>query len=142
MKPAAYGFDDLAVGQSSTQTVTFTEESVKVFTALTGDRAPVHSDAQYARAMGYSDRIVHGMCVASHFSTILGMHLPGPNTVIHSVQLSFVKPVIIGQTVRYTADIARLVASVHVVQLNLRVESDSGELIVRGQAQCGFRRAS
>jgi 3-hydroxybutyryl-CoA dehydratase len=142
MKPAAYGFSDLAVGQSSTHTVTFTEESVEIFTALTGDRAPVHSDARYAQAMGYSDRIVHGMCIASHFSTILGMHLPGPATVIHSVQLSFVKPVIIGQTVRYTADITRLVESVQVVQLNLRVESETGDLIVRGQAQCGFRRAS
>ena len=142
MKPVVYGFGDLAVGQSSTHTVTFTEESVNAFMALTGDRALAHTNALYARAMGYSDRIVHGMLIASHFSTILGMHLPGPNTVVHSVQLSFAKPVIIGQTVRYTADIARLVTSVQVVQLNLRVESDTGELIVRGQAQCGFRKGS
>lgn len=142
MTTRVYGFHDLAVGQQSTRTVTFTEESVSAFSALIGDHAPVHVDTEHARTMGYQDRIVHGMFVAAHFSTILGTSLPGPNTVIHSVQVSFTKPVLIGQTVRYTVDITRLVASVQVVQLDLRVESDAVGLVMSGRAQCGFRKAS
>jgi 3-hydroxybutyryl-CoA dehydratase len=142
MTSTAYGFHDLAVGQQSSRMVTFTEESVSAFSALTGDHTPVHVDAQYARTMGYQERIVHGMFVVAHFSTILGTDLPGPNTVIHSVQVSFAKPVLIGETVRYTVDISRLVKSVGVVQLNLRVESDSGALLTSGRAQCGFRKTS
>lgn len=140
MPAAALTFVDLEVGQRSRLTISFTEASVDAFMMLTGDRAPIHSDVAYARAMGYPERIVHGMCVASHFSTILGIHLPGPSTVIHSVQLSFAKPIFIGQTVNYIVDVARLFASVQVVQLDLHVEAESGDQLVRGQAQCGFRK--
>jgi len=67
------------------------------------------------------------------------MHLPGPQTVIHSISLSYVRPVFVGQAVRYRVEVTKLVASVKVIQLRLSVLDGEGGEIVRGTASCGVK---
>lgn len=60
---------------------------------LTGDRNPLHMDSEYAATTRFGERIAHGMLVASYFSALVGMYLPGRRTLLPSQEVKFVKPV-------------------------------------------------
>ena len=136
---AKRGLEGFREGEEYVTSLVVSSEMVERFTALTGDAAPIHLDVGAAREMGYSDRVSHGLLVAAHFSTILGMYLPGPSFVIHSVEFAFAKPVYVGQTVTYRACISAVIPSVCVLKLELHVLSVDGEELVRGKAQCGLK---
>lgn len=136
----ALGFADLRIGQTADRSCRIDAEAVECFAKLTGDRAPVHFDADHAVGLGFKGPIAHGLLVASQFSSLLGQELPGPATVIMKFACDMVKPVDVGDVVHYTVRIARLVDSVGAVTLDLVAENDRREIVNRGSATCVFRR--
>ena len=131
--------DELASGQFYEREVTLTEERLRQFVELSGDSAPAHVDLAHAQALGFRDRIVHGFLVAVPYSAMLGMHLPGGNTVIQKLQLDMVAPVFVGDTLTYRVAVERIVPAVKAVVLSLSAHNDRGELVSRGSATCVFR---
>ncbi len=77
----------------------FSLDDVRNFAALVGDSNPIHLDVNAARAAGFDQCICHGVLVGSLFSTIMGMHLPGPQSVYLQQSFSFVRPVLVGEEV-------------------------------------------
>lgn len=138
MAPDSPGMDDFTEGMEFTDTVFFGDALVQDFIRLTGDRAPAHLDATKARVMGFAGRIVHGLLIAAPFSTILGMHLPGPRTVIQSMQLDFRQPVLVGQHVFYRVKLRRLVPAARTAIVDLSAEVDD-VVALTGNAKCIFR---
>lgn len=130
----------LSEGQRHQQTVTLDDGKVTQFVSLTGDCAAVHTDGDTARAMGYEDRIVHGLLVASHFSGVLGQHLPGQDYVIHSLNFGFRQPVYVGDTVDLVATVDSVNEALGAVQVKLSVRRDGAE-VMTGTARC-VRRAT
>src|SRR6185295_7235732 len=70
-------FEDISVGQSAQFEMLVTEEMVGQFAQLSGDQNPLHVDHQYAAGTSFGAPIAHGMLLASFFSRLVGMHLPG-----------------------------------------------------------------
>lgn len=129
---------DLTVGDSASQSVTFTVELREAFHALANDSAPVHVDAEFARAIGYDAPILQGLCVTSRFSRLIGMHLPGEGAVIESLMFKFRKPVYAGRPVEYRVEVVRILRALRVARLKLTVKSDD-QLCISGEAQCLLR---
>jgi 3-hydroxybutyryl-CoA dehydratase len=135
-----YQFSDLSVGMSATTTRVFSLSDIDTFRVLAPDAAPVHFDQAVAKEMGYRDVLVFGWLAGAPFSGLLGMELPGPATVLHSVRISMVAPVYPGDEIQYRAEIKQLAASVKAVVLDLEaVRVLDQQVVIRGQAQCGFR---
>ena len=111
MATAANGvfFEDLSVGQEASLSKTVTEADIAAFAEISGDKNPVHLDAQYAATTIFKERIAHGMLSAAYISAVFGMKLPGPGAIYISQTLNFKAPVKIGDTV---------VTKVKVVELN------------------------
>jgi len=130
--------DDLSEGMEATHEVVFDDACVECFIRLTGDDAAVHVELAAAHRMGFPDRIVHGLLVAAPFSRLLGKFLPGPRTVIQSIELDFRRPVPRGSTVVYRVRLRRLVPAVRTAVLDLAAEVD-GVLAAGGTAKCTFR---
>ena len=133
------GIDAIAEGQEYSENVELDETRVSAFIALTGDTAPIHTDIEHAKRMGFPALVVHGLLVAAHYSRMLGMHLPGGNTVIHHIQLDMVQPVFVGETLTYTVSVSRVIAAVKTVKLNLSARKQDGTVVSRGQATCVFK---
>ena len=93
--------EDLKEGQSWQETTHITSNLVETFMSLTQDQAPVHMDQNHAMLMGYEKPIVHGFLVGAGYSKILGMFLPGSNTVIHKIILEMLRPVFINDFLTY-----------------------------------------
>jgi 3-hydroxybutyryl-CoA dehydratase len=109
---------------------------LEAFAQLSGDYAPVHFDTTHARTMGYDDTITHGFLLTLRFSRLLGMFLPGPNCVIQSVKFDYKRPALTSATLIYTVKLSRLSEAVKLMVLDLSINNDSGEMLVKGTAQC------
>jgi acyl dehydratase len=133
-------FEDLAEGQSASDEMTITEELLQAFVSMSGDRAPLHTDRQHAVEMGFPDRLAHGLLVGMPYSRLLGMRLPGANTVIQKLHLDMLAPVRVGDTLRYSVAVQRIVPAVKACVLSLSATNSHGEIVSRGSATCVFRR--
>jgi 3-hydroxybutyryl-CoA dehydratase len=97
--------EDLAIGQSAEHLHTVEDQDIVAFAEVSGDRNPVHLDADYAAETQFKGRIAHGMLSAAYISAVLGMELPGPGAVYLSQTLAFKRPVRIGDAVTARASI-------------------------------------
>lgn len=75
--------------------VTIDDALIQRFAEASGDRNPVHLDVKAARAAGFPDRIAHGAWAVAHLSAVLGMHHPGPGTILLDVRIRFQAPMVL-----------------------------------------------
>ena len=70
----------------------FSQDEVNRFAEVTGDKNPVHTDAEYASNTMFKRPIMHGMLSASLFSKVFGTLFPGEGTIYLKQSLNFLKP--------------------------------------------------
>ena len=136
---ALLGLDDVQVGQSFSEEVLFDEATIERFLGLTRDTASIHTNEAFSRQKGFETLVVHGFLLSIQFSRILGMELPGENTVIGTIQLEFHAPVYVGDRVTYTASVRRILRPLGTVALDLDIRKADGTVCVEGKASCVFK---
>ncbi|MBA2611136.1 MAG: MaoC family dehydratase [Bacteroidetes bacterium] len=82
----------LEVNQVYSHDFQFSQEEVNRFAEVTGDKNPVHTDAEYAAKSMFKRPIMHGMLSASLFSKVFGTLFPGEGTIYLKQTLNFLKP--------------------------------------------------
>jgi 3-hydroxybutyryl-CoA dehydratase len=102
-------FEALEVGQEfTTRGRTVTEADVVGFASLTGDWHPQHSDAQWASASPFGERIAHGMLVVSLAAGLVPFD-PARVVALRQVsQATFKRPVCFGDTIHVEGRVAEL----------------------------------
>lgn len=70
----------------------FSQNDIVKFAEVTGDKNPVHLNAEYAATTMFKVPIMHGMLGASLFSKVFGTLFPGEGTIYLKQSLSFLKP--------------------------------------------------
>ena len=108
MTRKSYYFEDLEPGMEASFAKTVTEADIIGFAEVTGDKNPVHLDAEFAGRTMFKERIAHGMPTASYISAVFGMELPGPGVIYISQTLNFKGPVKIGDEVVAKVKVAEL----------------------------------
>ena len=121
-------------GDSAEVSKTITEEDVRAFAELTGDRNPVHLDEEYASTTRFGRRIAHGMLGASLVSAVIANELPGRGSVYLSQTLRFTAPVFLGDTVTARVTVTRVREDKPVVTLETVCTNQRGERVVEGEA--------
>jgi 3-hydroxybutyryl-CoA dehydratase len=129
----SFYFEDLSVGQEASLANEVTEATIKAFAEISGDRNPVHLDADYAAKTIFKERIAHGMLAAAYISAVFGTKLPGPGAIYISQTLSFKAPVKIGDTVVTTVKVAELIAEKRRAKFSC-VCAVNGKPVVEGEA--------
>jgi 3-hydroxybutyryl-CoA dehydratase len=129
----SFYFEDLSFGQEASLANEVTEATIKAFAEISGDRNPVHLDADYAAKTIFKERIAHGMLAAAYISAVFGTKLPGPGAIYISQTLSFKAPVKIGDTVVTTVKVAELIAEKRRAKFSC-VCSVNGKPVVEGEA--------
>jgi 3-hydroxybutyryl-CoA dehydratase len=127
-------FADLALGMSVSTSNTVTEQDVIDFARVSGDYNPLHMDEEFAKTTQFGGRIAHGALTASYISAVLGNDLPGPGAVFTDLNLRFVRPVRIGDTVTTTAEVTEMVERGYRVTLTFRAEV-GGKVVTKGEAK-------
>lgn len=128
-------YDELTPGLSAQATRTVTERDLQLFAEVSGDHNPVHLDAAYAATTPFGERIAHGMWTGSLISALIATQLPGPGSVYISQQLSFKRPVKIGDTLTTTVTLASRDERKKRVTLDCRIVNQQGKEVVSGVAE-------
>jgi len=85
--------------QSASRIVKITEDAIRRFVELSGDRNPIHTDEDYARESIFGRCIAPGIMVASYISAVIANDLPGAGAIYLQQDLRFEAPVFIGDTI-------------------------------------------
>ena len=109
---AAWYFEDFAEGQRlETPARTVTEADVVSFASWTGDNNPLHTDAEFAAASRFGQRIAHGLLGVSlclGLTSRIGAFEESAVALLGIDGWRFRAPVLIGDTVRCRIDITDL----------------------------------
>lgn len=125
------------VGDTHVMHKTYTQEDVRLYASLIGDLNPIHQNIEAAKKAGFTNCVVHGMLVASLFSTSMGMYLPGPQSVYLHQAVDFTAPVIVGDPLEITVRVKEFHKSRSLILLETTVEKPKeggGKIVcVKGQ---------
>lgn len=127
-------FDDLAIGDSCERSHQIVERDLQLFAAVSGDHNPIHLDPDYAATTQFKGRIAHGMYSGALISAALAMELPGPGTVYLGQNLTFKRPIMIGDTVTVKLTVKEKIEKKSIVVLDCTLTNQDNKVVVVGEA--------
>lgn len=107
---------------------------VEMFTAMTGDRNPVHYDAELARNSPFGALIVQGGVTTGLLNAVVAEDLPGPGTVFLETAWKFVKAVRVGETIHASVKVEQVREDKPICRIETIVRNEMGEPCVVGTA--------
>lgn len=134
-KPREYSFDEIILGSKAKFTIRIDEKIIDKFAMISGDYNPLHMDEKYAVTTDFKNRICHGMLLASFFSRLVGMYLPGMNALYFSQTLNFQAPCFVGDTITIEGEVIDKSAATRIVTLKTTVYNQLGKCLVDGTAK-------
>ena len=139
-KPSEYSFEDIKVGQKFKFAIIITEKLLNDFAILSGDQNPLHMDENYANNTPFKKRVCHGMLLASFFSQLVGMHMPGKNALYFSQSINFKSPCFIGDEITVEGEVVDKSNATKILTLNTTIYNQSGKCLVDGIAKVIVRQ--
>lgn len=124
---------NIDVGHTASFTTKITDEMVRTFADLSGDRNPIHLDEEYAAKSRFKQRIAHGMIVGGLISRALvdGIDHGG---IYLGQTLKFVNPVFINDEVTVTIKITGIRKEKGIATVETNAYKANGDIVVKGEA--------
>lgn len=132
-----YKLEDLSVGMKEKFSAVITGEMMRKFLEISGDQNPLHNDPVFAQAMGFPNTVVFGMLTASLISTLGGCYLPGKYCLIQGVEIRFVKPVMVGDTLTVMGEVVEVEKELNHAVIKVTIRKEAGEQVLRGKLKVG-----
>lgn len=134
-QPLEQRFEDIELGQKKKFTIKITESMVNNFAMISGDYNPLHMDENYASTTPFKSRLCHGMLLASLFSRLVGMYMPGKNALYFSQSLNFTSPCFINDEVTIEGEVLDKSAATRIITLKTSIYNQTGKCLVDGLAK-------
>lgn len=125
---------ELTEGLRAVVDFTISAQQMQQFAELSGDFNPLHTDAAFARSKGFEGAVVYGALMVAKVSQLIGMQLPGRNSVWASVALDFRKPLYVDQAAQAEGVVEEASNSTGMVVLKLTVRA-AGKVLAKGRAE-------
>lgn len=130
---------DINEGDSYTFEVDLTEGMIDSFSRLTGDVSTLHLDADFAKKRGFESRVCHGVLLGGLFSRLVGVHLPGQNALLQTMNLKFLQPAYAGMTLVVHGVVCQVSESNSIIVLKADITDMKSEtVLVRAKIQVGL----
>lgn len=120
-------------GQSAERRRVTRAEDIAAFTAMTGDRNPLHYDGELAAASVFGRIIVQGG-VTSGLLNALVAEISGPGTVFLAVEWKFRKAVGIGEELTARAEVLTVREDKPICTLATSIRDGAGDVCLEGSA--------
>jgi len=124
------------VGDTASMTRTIEAGDIVRFTDISGDRNPVHYDAEVAGRTAFGGIVVQGGVTSAILNAVVAEKLPGPGTVFLETHWRFLAPTRPGDTITGEVEVTSLREDKPITTLNTRVVRDDGVVVIEGTAVC------
>jgi acyl dehydratase len=123
------------IGDTYHHEFSFSQNDVTQFAHVTGDKNPLHLDADYAATTVFKKPIMHGFLGGSIFSMVFGTLFPGEGTVYLSQSMKFLRPMYVNVTYQavFTVKEVNYEKNSAVVQTQM-IDKDTGKVTIDGEA--------
>jgi acyl dehydratase len=121
-------------GDTASRTRTVLAEDIERFTAMTGDRNPLHYDAELAAATRFGGIVVQGGVTTGLLNAVVAEDLPGPGSVFLHTDWSYRAPVRPGDTIRATVEVLERRSDKPITKLSTVIVNQDGVVVVDGTA--------
>jgi 3-hydroxybutyryl-CoA dehydratase len=128
-------YNDISIGRQESFIMKITESMVEKFSNLSGDLNPLHMDNEFAESSLFKKRIVHGMLLSSFFSQLIGMKLPGKNSLYFSQTLNFRSPCYIGDEIEVVGKVIEKSDSTQIITMSTSIFNKSKICLIDGIAK-------
>ena len=128
-------FNDISIGQKESFSKKITESMLDEFSRFSGDFNPLHMNNEFAESSTFGKRIVHGMLLASFFSQLIGMKLPGKNALYFSQTLNFRSPCYIDDEIQVKGEVIEKSDSTRIITISTSIFNSSGICLIDGTAK-------
>lgn len=123
-----------AFGSHAERSRTTTMRDVEMFTEMTGDKNPIHYDADLAAKSPFGGLIVQGGVTTGLLNAVVAEDLPGPGTVFLETNWRFIKAVRVGETITASVKVEHVRDDKPICKLETIVRNADGETCVLGTA--------
>jgi len=126
--------DDIKIGLTKEIKIKINKSTINQFAEISGDFNPLHMNEEYASSTKFGKRVCHGMLLASFFSKIIGMYIPGENGLYLSQSLKFSSPCYIDDEILVVGEVINVSLSTKIITLKTKIVKDNS-IIVSGEAK-------
>ena len=128
-------FDRLYEGMSAEESVTVTERLIYDMADISGDYNPIHVSEEYSQKTQFGRRIAHSLVCEALIANLVGMKLPGAGAVFVNLDIDYLKPVHIGDTITAKGTIKELYPERNLMKIEIFCYNESGTVVVRCRAK-------
>ncbi len=121
-------------GDRASRTRAITDRDIELFSELTGDRNPLHYDAEAAAASRFGGIIVQGGVTSGLLNAVVAEELPGPGSVFLHVDWSFKAPVRPGDEITAEVEVVEAREDKPITKLRTTVTTADGTVVLDGDA--------
>lgn len=122
------------VGETAARTRTVRGRDIELFTELTGDRNPLHYDAEAASASRFGGIIVQGGVTSGLLNAVVAEDLPGPGSVFLHVEWDFKAPVRPGDEITAEVEVLEAREDKPLTKLRTTITNQDGTVVLDGWA--------
>ena len=122
------------VGERARRTRVVTARDIELFTELTGDRNPLHYDAEAAEGSRFGGIIVQGGVTSGLLNAVVAEDLPGPGSVFLNVDWNFRAPVRPGDEITAEVEVLEAREDKPITKLRTTITNQEGTIVLDGTA--------
>jgi 3-hydroxybutyryl-CoA dehydratase len=119
-----YNVNDLYEGMVENFEFVVTNQMMENFSELSGDFNPLHINTEYAISKGFEGSVVYGGILITQISKIIGMYMPGNNSLWSGLSINFLNPLMINQKASIDATVVHISEATSSFKLNIRILYD------------------
>ena len=122
------------VGEVARRSRSIDDRDIELFTALTGDRNPLHYDAEAASRSRFGGIIVQGGVTSGLLNAVVAEDLPGPGSVFLNVSWDFRAPVRPGDEITAEVEVLEAREDKPLTTLRTTIRNQEGTIVLDGTA--------
>jgi acyl dehydratase len=122
------------VGEKAARSRAVRERDIELFTELTGDRNPLHYDAEAASGSRFGGIIVQGGVTSGLLNAVVAEDLPGPGSVFLHVDWSFKAPVRPGDEITAEVEVLEAREDKPLTKLRTTITNQDDTIVLDGSA--------
>lgn len=108
------------------------------FQMCSNDRNPLHTDEEFARSKGFSEKVMYGNILNAFVSYFIGECLPIKNVIIHMQEIAFKNPVFMNEKLDFEAYVSGIFESVNTIEFKYKFIKPDGKIAAKGLIQIGL----
>lgn len=122
------------IGDRASRSLEITDEHIELFTRMSGDRNPLHYDADLAARSPFGRVVVQGGVTTGILNAVVAEDLPGPGSVFLHVDWSFKAPVKPGDEITAEVEVLETREDKPLTRLRTTIVNQAGTVVLDGTA--------